>query len=69
MQTLSHRRHHASPDNQIFTQSLELGDQAKPASGGQGEPTPSLPRGKNPEIGNLSIFRILTSNLVSKLFY
>jgi hypothetical protein len=32
MQTLSHRRHHASPDNQIFTQSLELADQAKPAS-------------------------------------
>jgi hypothetical protein len=24
---------------------------------GQGEPTPSLPCGKNPEIGNLSIFR------------
>jgi hypothetical protein len=36
---------------------------------GQGELTPSLPRGKNPEIGNLSIFRILTSNLVSKVFY
>jgi hypothetical protein len=36
---------------------------------GQGEPTPSLPCGKNPEIGNLSIFRILTSNLVLKVFY
>jgi hypothetical protein len=36
---------------------------------GQGELTPSLPRGKNLEIGNLSIFRNLTSNLVSKVFY
>jgi hypothetical protein len=24
---------------------------------GQGEPTPSWPRGKNPEIGNLSFFK------------
>jgi hypothetical protein len=32
-------------------------------------PTPSLPCGKNPEIGNLSIFRISNSNLVSKVFY
>jgi hypothetical protein len=27
-----------------------------------------LPRGKNPEIGILSIFRIQTLNLVSKVF-
>jgi hypothetical protein len=40
-----------------------------PRAKGQGELTPSLPRGKNPEIGNLSIFRILTSNLVSKVFF
>jgi hypothetical protein len=31
--------------------------------------TPSLLCGKNPEIGNLSILRNLTSNLVSKLLY
>jgi hypothetical protein len=36
---------------------------------GQGEPTPSLPHGKNPEIGILSIFRFLTPNLVSKVSY
>jgi hypothetical protein len=46
---------------------LKLGESW--AWGGQGELTPSLPHGKNPEIGNLSIFRILTSNLVSKVFY
>jgi hypothetical protein len=34
---------------------------------GQGERTPSLPHGKNPEIGNLSIYRSLTSNLVLKV--
>jgi hypothetical protein len=36
---------------------------------GQGELTLIAPRGKNPEIGNLSIFRILTPNLVSKVLY
>ena len=36
---------------------------------GQGELTSSLPRGKNPEIDNLSIFKILTSNLVSKVLW
>jgi hypothetical protein len=44
-------------------------DPAGPVGLGRGEPTPSLPRGENPEIGNLSIFRFLTPNLVSKVSY
>jgi hypothetical protein len=36
---------------------------------GQGELTPHYPRDKNPEIGNLSIFRIMTPNLISKVLY
>ena len=36
----------------------------------QGEPTPLLPPyGKNPEIGLLSIFKILTPNWISKISY
>jgi hypothetical protein len=30
---------------------------------------PHCPHGKNPEIGNLYNFRILTPNLVSKVLY
>jgi hypothetical protein len=30
---------------------------------------PHCPHGKNPEIGNFSIFRILTPNLISKVLY
>jgi hypothetical protein len=51
-------------ESDLGTSSLQL-----QARTGHPPLVPFLPHGENPEIGNLSIFRILTSNLVSKILY